>query len=155
MAHHKDLTGADLHEPKGAATASAGMVYVADGAGSGAWTAQKSVRVALTRTITDVSTADTVYIAAPIDGTITRIDTILGAAISGADSNITFQINGVAIDSSAIVVAQSGSAAGDEDFSTPSGHNTVAPGDKIKIVTDGASTGTATLTVTILINATS
>ena len=37
MALHKNLTGTDLHEPKGAAAASVGQVYVADGAGSGAW----------------------------------------------------------------------------------------------------------------------
>jgi len=37
MPLHKDLTGADLHEPKGAASASAGQVYTADGAGSGTW----------------------------------------------------------------------------------------------------------------------
>lgn len=35
---HSGLTAANLHEPKGAATASAGQVYVANGAGSGAWT---------------------------------------------------------------------------------------------------------------------
>jgi microcystin-dependent protein len=35
---HKLLTGTDLHEPKGVATAPAGQVYVSDGAGSGAWT---------------------------------------------------------------------------------------------------------------------
>lgn len=35
---HKDLTGVQLHEPKGAATAAAGSVYVSDGAGSGSWT---------------------------------------------------------------------------------------------------------------------
>ena len=34
---HKNLTGSDLHEPKGVAAANAGEVYVADGAGSGAW----------------------------------------------------------------------------------------------------------------------
>jgi hypothetical protein len=34
---HKNLTGTDLHEPKGAATATANQVYVADGAASGAW----------------------------------------------------------------------------------------------------------------------
>lgn len=38
MALHKDLTGADLHEPKGVSTASSGQVYVADGSGSGSWT---------------------------------------------------------------------------------------------------------------------
>ena len=32
---HSTLTGSDLHEPKGYATASADTVYVADGAGSG------------------------------------------------------------------------------------------------------------------------
>lgn len=34
---HSQLTGADLHEPKGIDTALAGEVYVADGAGSGSW----------------------------------------------------------------------------------------------------------------------
>lgn len=37
MALHKDITGADLHEPKGVATATSGQVYQADGAGSGTW----------------------------------------------------------------------------------------------------------------------
>lgn len=35
---HKLLTGTDLHESKGVATALAGQVYVTDGAGSGVWT---------------------------------------------------------------------------------------------------------------------
>lgn len=35
---HSTLTGADLHEPKGTATATSGQVYVANGSGSGAWT---------------------------------------------------------------------------------------------------------------------
>ena len=38
MTKHSDLSGADLHEPKGAASAISGQVYVADGAGSGTWT---------------------------------------------------------------------------------------------------------------------
>ena len=35
---HVDLTGTDLHEPKGVAAATADQVYVSDGLGSGAWT---------------------------------------------------------------------------------------------------------------------
>lgn len=35
---HSVLTDPELHEPKGASTATDGQVYVADGAGSGAWT---------------------------------------------------------------------------------------------------------------------
>lgn len=34
---HSTLTGSALHEPKGAATANSGEVYVADGSGSGVW----------------------------------------------------------------------------------------------------------------------
>lgn len=34
---HSVLTGTDLHEPKGVATATSGQIYVADGAGSGTW----------------------------------------------------------------------------------------------------------------------
>ena len=37
MATHASLTGAELHEPKGVATAAAGQIYIADGLGSGAW----------------------------------------------------------------------------------------------------------------------
>jgi len=151
MAHHKDLTGTDLHEPKGAASASAGTVYVADGAGSGAWTALLAAQVALTVVVTDVSTAGDFYIGAPCAGTIDKIVGVLGAAISGADSNVTFAINGVSIDGSAMVVTNSGSAAGDEYDNVPSGHNTVVAGDVIKVHTDGASTGTAAFTVTLLI----
>lgn len=42
MAEHNTLTGSALHEPKGAASAVAGQVYIADGSGSGAWTALPS-----------------------------------------------------------------------------------------------------------------
>ena len=36
---HNLITGSDLHEPKGVAAASNKTVYVANGSGSGAWTA--------------------------------------------------------------------------------------------------------------------
>lgn len=37
MVAHSTLTGAELHEPKGVASATENTVYVADGLGSGAW----------------------------------------------------------------------------------------------------------------------
>tara|TARA_R110002050_G_scaffold291167_2_gene445460 strand:- start:31071 stop:31661 length:591 start_codon:yes stop_codon:yes gene_type:complete len=37
MAEHKNLTGTNLHEPKGVAESSINKVYVSDGLGSGAW----------------------------------------------------------------------------------------------------------------------
>lgn len=152
MAHHKDLTGADLHEPKGIAGASANTVYVANGSGSGTWTALKSSQVALTRVILDVSTAGDVYIPVPCDGTISFITAVLDAGITTANSVVTFSIGGVSIDSSTLTITAA-SAAGAEFDSTPSGHNTVVAGDVIKISTDGGSTGTAALAIVVLINA--
>jgi len=40
---HASLTGSNLHEPKGVASATAGTVYIADGAGSGAWSSSTSI----------------------------------------------------------------------------------------------------------------
>lgn len=37
LVQHKDITDPDIHEPKGASTATSGQVYVADGAGSGSF----------------------------------------------------------------------------------------------------------------------
>jgi hypothetical protein len=64
---HSTLTGADLHEPKGAATALVGEVYVADGAGSGVWSPASSVITNTAFTTGDLksthkTTADTSWI---------------------------------------------------------------------------------------------
>lgn len=40
---HASLTGSNLHEPKGISSASSGTVYIADGAGSGAWTSSNAI----------------------------------------------------------------------------------------------------------------
>jgi len=44
---HSVITGADLHEPKGVAAASANEVYVADGSSSGAWSILTTSTMAL------------------------------------------------------------------------------------------------------------
>ncbi|WBF78161.1 hypothetical protein MEP402_gp41 [Methylophilales phage MEP402] len=44
---HKLITGADLHEPKGVASASNKTVYVANGSGSGAWSTVATDSLAL------------------------------------------------------------------------------------------------------------
>jgi microcystin-dependent protein len=64
---HRNLTGADLHEPKGADTATSGKVYVSDGAGSGSWTDASSIITNTAFTtgdlkITHKTTADTSWI---------------------------------------------------------------------------------------------
>lgn len=48
MPLHRDLTGTELHEPKGVESALSGTVYVANGSGSGSWTNLGGNRVTLT-----------------------------------------------------------------------------------------------------------
>ena len=54
--NHSSLNDPYIHEPKGASTAAAGRVYVANGSGSGTWTAKETlVGETLTGYIDDVS----------------------------------------------------------------------------------------------------
>ena len=53
---HSTITGSDLHEPKGIATAAVNSTYVADGAASGSWT------IAEPKDISTASTGD-IYVA--------------------------------------------------------------------------------------------
>lgn len=53
---HNQLTGADLHEPKGVASAVVGTSYVADGAGSGAWSDIRSRILLSTQTASSSAT---------------------------------------------------------------------------------------------------
>lgn len=151
MSAHSTLTGTDLHEPKGAATAASGQVYVADGAGSGAWTAPKTSYIVLQGVWTDISTAQTIYLPVPAAGTIKKIYVTLDAAINTADSNLTFAINGTPITSSAITASQSGSAAGTTFSSTPSALNVPSAGQYVSCATDGASSGVAIAHIAVLI----
>jgi len=147
---HDVITDPDIHEPKGVAAANAGEVYIADGAASGDWTALNNAnKVYCYYTIDDVSTAASHWIVPGIAGDITSIKTVLHGAIATADAGLTFEIGGTLITSSAITITQSGSAAGDVDSSTPSAANTIAATDAVEIITDGASTNTVKVTVTI------
>ena len=63
---HADLTGDQLHEPKGIETATDGDVYVADGLGSGAWenpsaTFYNKNKYAITQRFDDLAAAGSIY----------------------------------------------------------------------------------------------
>jgi microcystin-dependent protein len=77
---HSALTGSDLHEPKGVATAVAGTVYAANGSGSGSWTDPNTLITSSVFTTGDVKftlkTSEVGWVAMD-DGTI-------GDATSGA-----------------------------------------------------------------------
>lgn len=154
---HRDLTGAQLHEPKGVATAPNNTVYVADGSGSGVWsdilaTVKNRNIVPLTVYIDDISTAQSVWVVPHIAGVISKVYVTLFSSINTANSVVTLEINGVLVTMPTLTITHAGSVAGSTYNSTPSGTNTVASGTPIEIITDGASSGVAKALVTIVMN---
>ena len=106
-------------------------------------------KVYITTSIADISTAGQIYVVSPVAGTISKIYSVINGAIATANAVLTPKIAGTAITDGAITVAFSGSAAGDVDSSTPSALNTITAGAAIEIETDGASTNTVEVVLTI------
>lgn len=161
---HSALTGSALHETKGVSTASDNTVHYATG-GVGAWakvnadmidtSSIKNInKVYLTYLITDVCTAGSHWVVAPLAGTISKIYSVIDGAIGTADTALSFKIAGVAVTNGDITITQSGSAAGDVNSATPTANNTVTDGQAIEIITDGAGSNTVACTVTIEITCT-
>lgn len=95
MAEHNTLTGSQLHEPKGADTATADQVYISDGAGSGAWTDLTSDNIPNTTTqgiydYNDLTTAST-----PIALTSAATQYELTNDGAGANTNTTYALDGI------------------------------------------------------------
>lgn len=150
---HSALTGSDLHEPKGADSANSGEVYIADGAGSGTWTALNNAnKVFLHYRFNNISTASSQWVIPGIAGTITKIQTVLSGAITGADCGMSFEIAGTPITGGGITIANAGSAAGDIDSATPSAANTITADQAIEMISDGASTNNVNLGITFTID---
>ena len=145
---HASLTGADLHEPKGVATATNNQVYVADGTSSGAWTNRQHILISY---LEDVSTAETVYIPIPFAGTISKVTSVLTNAITVADSTVTIK-NSSGTTMGTITVAFSGSAAGDVDTNSSLTNNTVSADTYITIETNGNSNTASKLWLAVVLD---
>jgi len=85
----------------------------------------------------------------PIAGYVTKIWSVLFNGITVANAVVTSKIGGNAITNGGFTVTQAGSAAGDVDVATPTAAGTVAAGGAIEFATDGASTTTAPLMITV------
>jgi hypothetical protein len=156
---HKNMPDAQRHEPKGISSAAAGYVYQADGVGSGTWTSQLATiknrnYTFLFGRFDDISTASSIFIPNPILGVISKIYVTLQGPITIADSIITAEIAGVLVTGSSLTAAFAGSAAGSTFSSTPSGANTVAAGQAVEVITDGASTTAAAAIVCVVMDVT-
>ena len=144
MALHKDLTGADLHEPKGIESAADGTVYEADGSGSGNWVSRLSEvynlnQYELTQQIADISTANSrAFFYVPRVSELRFVNVILNNAITTADSIISVYINGVQIPET-LTVANSSSTAGSFFTLNVTTNNTLLAGTIIEVRSNGAS----------------
>ena len=105
----------------------------------------------LTVQLADVSAPSSVSVVAPDDGNIIEIFSVLGGAITVANSAVITKINGTTVTGGGFTVTASGSAAGDVDTAEPTALNSVKEGDYITITSDGGSTTTQPITVTLVI----
>lgn len=94
---HSELPDELLHEPKGASTAAAGTVYIADGAGSGSFAKLPTSSLDITAaniiditpsSINETVTLDGAALAQVADGTLTDVQ-----AYVGIPQEITSKIN--------------------------------------------------------------
>lgn len=123
MAEHSTLSGSELHAPK---------YYT------------------LNSVIADVSTTETVYVPIPYAGTVAKVVSVLEGVITAADATITVSDSSAA-SMGTLTITQSGSAAGDVDTLSPSSNNTVTADDYITIASDGGSTGSQKLWLTVVV----
>lgn len=94
----------------------------------------------LSETFADISTASTVYFAAPQAARMLRVQITLFNAITLADSIVTVKVDNVALGGS-LTIAFTGSAKGTtftKDFV-----GSIQRGSLIEVITDGASSTTA------------
>lgn len=122
----------------------------------------------ITVRFSDISTAATQYVVAHRPGLITKAYGVTGspgAGGTGTDSTISFWLEASATNSNFIAVSgleltmSALSDAGTDESDTPNGfggkvgqaNNTVTQGQVIAIHTDGSSTGTTPVTITIVI----
>jgi len=152
MPEHVSLNDPNIHEPKGISTANANTVYVADGSGSGDWLAQSAPsNTALCIHMADVSTAGSVYVPAPLAGTVSRISATAWSAPGTADVTLTGYIDGVLIVDGALTIPTSVTAGSNVIHAIPASDNVTSIGSVIEIASDGASTGVVPVQLTIYI----
>lgn len=99
--------------------------------------------------IEDISTAGQKYVVPGFRGKIKKAWSVINGAIATADADLTLKIGGTAVTGGVITVATASSAAGDIDSCTPSAANTFTPSQAIEVETDGASTNTVEVVVTL------
>lgn len=156
MSLHNTLTGADLHESKGVDTAGINTVYIANGSGSGAWTkvTASAVDTATIKNINThkfavvlktVATAQSLVVPITEGMTLTKVTSILNAAITTSNITLTILRNG-SLSNGTITLLFTGSGKGSTFSLSPVSNNVYAASDYLEIAS-GGGTGSADCTI--------
>jgi hypothetical protein len=172
MPEHSAITDPNLHEPKGASTASANTAYWSDGAGSGTWAKADMDNIDQSALLTfindniddkdidltgsfylltelaDVSTASSILVPVVDNCTLVSARLVLAGAIATANASVTFTNSAAASMGAAVTVTFAGSAEGTSFTFTASGNNVFVGPTWFKITTDGASDNAVKLFIT-------
>lgn len=144
---HASLTGSEIHEPKGIASATAGTVYVSNGSGSGSWSdvGTASFTGAIADFITPIAPSGWLE----LDGS--TISTSTYSALYGV---LAMQITGTRTNGSAIITSIASTAnikSGYYVFGTGIASGTtvlnVDSGTQITLSANASSSGTATFAI--------
>ena len=111
----------------------------------------QNIKICLTVDMTDISSAGSVWVVAPVSGKFTKLYSVINGAISNANAAITTKIAGTGVTDGGLTIAYDSSAAGDIDEATPSDNNVVAAGQAVEIISDGGSTDVCRATFTVII----
>lgn len=160
---HVTITDPNIHEPKGASTATANTVYISNGAGSGAWDILTpdnlewaDVRTAIQEDLdnvdlmiqgnvwvfgklNDVSTASSEMVTIPMNCTVVDAVFTMGGAITTADATVSFKNAAGAAISPPLTVEFATSGKGVQYTGTATANNVLTGPTWIEIETDGAS----------------
>lgn len=159
MPTHASMTDPELHEPKGAASASANTVYRATGAGSGSWgkvgithldtsSILFTNKTSITMDFADIGLPGTIYVPIPYNATVTNIIGAIQTAIAGANTLISIA-NSSGASMGSITFPLTGSAAGNTVAVSPTGSNVFTAGQSLRISSDGAATNVVPATFVI------
>lgn len=151
---HKDITGVDVHEPKGIEAASDGTVYKANGLGSGSW-ANPLVGINNLNSfqrdlsIDDISTLDSrAYLVVPNNSTLTKLTGILHGAITAANSIVSIYRDGLLLGQT-MTVPFAGSGAGVKTVLTLAPAYSFTAGQTLELRSNGGSTDASRFDVTL------
>lgn len=144
---HKDLSGLDLHEPKGIETATSGEVYVANGSGSGSWDNPLSSVLNLNTFYRDTRIDDigaaggSSIIVIPSNCTLNKVRAVINDVISTTDCVISFYRAGVLLGQT-LTIPVAGSASGVTYTLNLSPTYSFTTGQTLEVRSDGGPSNT-------------